>query len=234
MSQQIALVTGGNRGIGLEVCRQLGQQGIKVILTSRDASKGAEAATNLQQSGLDVIFHPLDVSDAESVEIVRQYIEKNFGRLDILVNNAAIYPDEGVSIFKIGVASLRETLNTNTIGAFLTMQAFLPLMQHQQYGRVVNVTSEYGNIHQMESIVAAYCVSKVALNALTRLFASELKGYPDIKVNCADPGWVRTDMGGKSAPRSPEQGADTIVWLATLPAEGPTDGVFYERQKMEW
>jgi NAD(P)-dependent dehydrogenase (short-subunit alcohol dehydrogenase family) len=230
---RIALVTGANRGIGFEVCRQLARSGNKVILTARSADAGQRAAASLRREGLDVVFHPLDVTDAQSVTAARQFVEHEFGRLDILVNNAGVDLDDGVSVFDLSPALAQQTFDTNTIGPLRVCQAFVPLMRQQNYGRVVNVSSGSGQLSSMGGYTAAYAMSKTALNALTRIVADEVSAY-NIKVNSVCPGWVRTDMGGPNAPRSVEQGADGIVWLAMLPDDGPSGGFFRDRKPVSW
>lgn len=230
---RIGLVTGANRGIGFEICRQLGQQGHRVILTSRDEDKGRRATRTLLNEGLDIIYYRLDVTKPDSVNALRAIVAGEFGRLDMLVNNAGVYLDEGQSVFDIDLDLLHHTLAVNTYGPFLLCQAFVPMMRQHNYGRVVNLTSGYGDINTMRGRPAAYRLSKAALNALTRIVANEVRSH-NIKVNAVNPGWVQTDMGGSSAPRSVQQGADTAVWLATLPDDGPTDGYFYDRQRIDW
>lgn len=235
-NKRVAVVTGGNRGIGFETCRQLAKQDIKVILTSRDEAKGKAAAEKLQAEGLDVSNYQLDVTDAESVNRLTQLIEGNFGRLDILVNNAGVlqdYAESNGSIFNLKISTLQNTLETNTFGPLLLCQALIPLMKEHNYGRVVNVSSGAGQLHDMSTGYPSYRISKTALNAVTRIVANELEGT-NILVNAVCPGWVRTDMGGQNAPRTPEQGADTIVWLATLPDDGPTSGFFRDRKPIDW
>lgn len=231
--QRIALVTGANRGIGYEICRQLAHQGLHVILTSRDLAKGERAAATLRQGGLEVSFCQLDVTDPDSVNRARDNVQRTYGRLDVLVNNAGVYPDEGVSVLSISLETLQETFAINTFGAWRTCQAFVPLMRKHQYGRIVNVSSEAGQISTMDGYTGAYKMSKAAMNALTRILASELR-RTNIKVNAMCPGWVATAMGGSNAPRTVEEGADTAVWLATLPDNGPTDGFFRDREPIPW
>ncbi len=234
--KKIAVVTGGNRGIGFEACRQLAKKGIKVILTSRDEAKGKAAAEKLQAEGLDAIAHPLDVTSVESCDRLAQFLGDHFGRLDILVNNAGVSLDHSESdgsVFNLKMSTLQKTLETNTFGPLLLCQALIPLMQEHNYGRVVNVSSGAGQLHDMSTGYPSYRISKTALNAVTRIVANELKGT-NILVNAVCPGWVKTDMGGANAPRTPEQGADTIVWLATLPDDGPTSGFFRDRQPIDW
>lgn len=229
---RIAIVTGGNRGIGLEICRGLARLGYHVILTSRDLKKGQEAAEKLRDSG-QITVHQLDVTSADSVESLTAFVLREFKRVDALVNNAAVYLDEGVSVLEVEMDTVQATFATNLYGPLMLCQAFVPLMRQQNYGRVVNVSSEAGSISAMPGYTAAYRMSKAALNALTRILASELRGK-NIKVNSMCPGWVRTDMGGAGAPRSPEQGADTAIWLATLPDDGPTNGYFRDRKPIAW
>lgn len=230
---RIALVTGGNRGIGYEVCRQLGGLGMQVILTARDRLRGAQAAEALRGAGLQVDFLPLNVTSEAAVAALHDQVSDRYGRLDVLVNNAGVYLDEGVSVLDVPIEQFRLTMDTNFYGPLYLCRAFVPLMRRTGYGRVVNVSSGYGSMADMGGRVASYRISKLALNALTRIIAAEVRGS-DIKVNAVCPGWVRTEMGGRSAPRSVEQGAETIVWLATLPADGPTGGFFQDKQPIPW
>jgi NAD(P)-dependent dehydrogenase (short-subunit alcohol dehydrogenase family) len=236
-TKKIAVVTGANRGLGFETCRQLAKQEIQVILTSRDEAKGNAAVEKLQAEGLDVLYRSLDVTNADSVEHLAQFIRNQFGKLDILVNNAGIAkdfldPSEG-SVLKTKVSTLQETIETNLYGPLLLCQALIPLMKVNNYGRVVNVSSGAGQLSDMKIGFPAYRISKTALNALTRIVANELEDT-NILVNAVCPGWVRTDMGGPNAPRSPVEGVDTIVWLATLADGGPTSGFFSDRQPIDW
>lgn len=232
--KKIALVTGANRGIGYEVCRELADAGMHVILTSRDAAKGEAAAEAIRHEGKDVKFHQLDVADEASVAVLLAFVRKAYGRLDVLVNNAAVYLDEGVSVFDVDMARVRTTMDSNFYGVLYVCRAFVPLMREHGYGRVVNVSSGSGALDEMDSSTPAYSISKAALNALTRVVADEVKGYKDIKVNTMCPGWVQTDMGGKNATRTPAEGADTIIWLATLPSDGPTGLFFRDRKVIAW
>lgn len=231
--QRLALVTGGNKGIGLEVCRQLGRLGLHVILSARDPEKGNTAAALLQVENLAVDFCPLDVSLDESVLQAARWVAEKYGHLDVLVNNAAIHLDHDLSIASLPLDVLRQTLEVNMYGILRTSQAFLPMMKALQYGRIVNVSSKLGQHAMLKDESSAYRLSKVAINALTQMLADSVK-EPNILINACSPGWVRTDMGSMSAPRSVEQGADTIVWLATLPARGPTGGFFHDRKRIDW
>jgi NAD(P)-dependent dehydrogenase (short-subunit alcohol dehydrogenase family) len=230
---KIALVTGGNRGIGFETCRQLGRQGVHVLLTSRNWDKGETAAKKLRQEGYDINYYQLDVTDVAGVAALPEVVEQQFGRLDILVNNAGVYLDEGRSIFDVSFDEIRLTMAVSFYGPLHLCRAFVPLMKQSGYGRVVNVSSGDGALTEMGGRTAAYRISKTALNALTRIVADEVRVY-NIKVNAMCPGWVRTDMGGQAATRSVAEGADTVVWLATLPDDGPTSGFFRDRRPISW
>lgn len=233
-----AVVTGANRGLGLETCRQLARLGLTVVLTSRDPKKGEAAAAGLRKAGAEVRFHPLDVTDPQSIHRLAKYVEAEFGRLDVLVNNAGVFldpldsPEPGAaSVFRTDLDIVRRSMETNVYGPLLLCQALVPLMQ--RYGRIVNVSSGMGQLTEMNGCCPGYRFSKTALNALTRILADELQDTR-IKVNSLCPGWVRTDMGGPNADRPVEQGADTIVWLATLPDDGPSGGFFRDRKPILW
>jgi len=229
MDKRIAIVTGGNRGIGLEICRQLAQAGMHVVLTARDGAKGKAAAKKL-----GVESHPLDVDSDESVNAFARWIKDAHGRCDVLVNNAGVMLDpRGSRVPDAKIETFRDTLETNLLGPLRMIQAILPLMKKQGYGRIVNMSSGQGQLSDMGVGTPAYRVSKTALNALTRTTAADLHGS-GILVNAMCPGWVRTDMGGSGAPRSVEQGADTALWLATLPDKGPSGGYFKDRKSIPW
>jgi NAD(P)-dependent dehydrogenase (short-subunit alcohol dehydrogenase family) len=231
--KRTAVVTGANRGIGFETCRQLSQQGIITVLTSRDGSKGQAALDTLQKEGGELVSHQLDITDLESIHRLGAFIAEEYGRCDILVNNAGVFHDRGKSIFEVPIQILQETLEINSFGALNMCRTFLPLMEKNDYGRIINVSSGMGMISTLTGYSSAYRLSKVLLNAMTRIMADEVK-EKNIKINTMDPGWVRSDMGGPSAPRSLTQGADTIVWLANLPADGPSGGFFGDRQPIPW
>jgi len=232
--QKIALATGANRGLGFEVSRQLAKLGMQVILTSRDPEKGQKAAEQLRTEGLEVVYCPLDVTNPESIASLSQFIRDKFGRLDVLINNAGLMIDPpDISGFDAKVDTLRKTMETNVYGPLQLIQALVPLMKEHNYGRIVNVSSGMGQLTDMSGGYPAYRISKTSLNALTRIFADELKGT-DILVNSMCPGWVKTDMGGPGATRTPEQGVDTMVWLATLPDDGPTGAFFRDREPIPW
>jgi len=221
MARKIALVTGANRGIGFETCRQLAKAGFSVILTARSTEKGGNARKKLQEEGLEVNFCQLNVSDPESIRLASEFVKNEYGRLDVLVNNAGISLDEGKRFTEISPDVLEKTLDVNLLGAFRVTRAFLPLMKKNGYGRIINISSGLGAFASLSGGTGAYKLSKYALNGMTRIMANEVN-REKIKINALNPGWVRTDMGGRSAPRSPEQAAATIVWLARLDKDCPS------------
>ena len=229
---RVALVTGANRGIGLEVARQLARRGFTVILGSRDPQKGERAAARLKEEDLSVLPRQLDVSDNDSVEDLAARILDDPGRLDALVNNAAIHYDTWQRALGADLDTVREALETNTFGAWRTCEAFVPMLRRSDHGRIVNVSSGAGSLASMGGGTPAYNVSKVALHALTRMLAAELRDT-GILVNAVDPGWTATDMGGHGG-RSVEDGAAGVVWAATLPDDGPTGGFFYDGEPEAW
>lgn len=235
MTKRIAVVTGANRGIGLEVCRQLARRdGYQVVLTSRNAKKGHTAAQSLAGEGLPVAFMRVDVTDAAAVVGLAGWLEETYGRCDVLVNNAGVMLDpRGSRLLDAEPGVFRDTFEVNFLGSVRMAQALVPLMRRHRYGRIVNFASGLGQLSEMAGGTPAYRVSKTAVNALTRMLAAELEGS-GILVNSLCPGWVRTGMGGPGAPRSVEEGADTAVWLATLPAGGPTGGFFRDRKRIAW
>jgi NAD(P)-dependent dehydrogenase (short-subunit alcohol dehydrogenase family) len=226
----IALVTGANRGLGFEVVRQLAQRGFTTVLGSRDLEKGRAAAEALD--GLEVDPRRLDVADADSVRELAGGLRDDYGRLDVLVNNAAILYDTWESGLEADLDVVHDALETNLFGAWRTAQACLPLLRRSQHGRVVNVSSGSGSISDMGAGSPAYSVSKAALNALTRILAAELR-RDGILVNAVCPGWVATDMGGPGG-RSVEQGAGSIMWGVLLPDDGPTGGFFRDGRQLDW
>lgn len=230
---RVAVVTGANRGMGLEACRQLAQLGYHVVLTSRDQRRGEQATQSLVRQGLSVTYHALEVTDPVSVKQLQQTLETRFGGADVLINNAAVYPDEGRSVLEVELELVHATLETNFFGPLALCQALVPGMIRRGYGRVVNVSSGGGQLATMGDFAPSYAVSKAALNALTRMVADAAR-EANVLVNSVDPGWVRTQMGGPGAPRSIKQGVETIVWLATLPDGGPTGGFFHDRKSIPW
>jgi len=235
-ARRVALVTGAYRGIGLETCRQLCARGLAVVLTARDAARGEAAARALADAGGEVVCHPLDVTDPASAAAAARFADDRFGRLDVLVNNAGVMLDSskrGASVFEATGEVMRASLETHLLGALWVSQAMVPLMRRGGYGRVVNLSSALGQLETMEGRWPGYRISKSALNALTVVMADELRDT-GILVNSCCPGWVRTDIGGPKAPRTVEEGADTVVWLATLPDDGPTGRFFRDREPIPW
>jgi len=241
MSQQrVAVVTGANKGIGLEIARQLARKGIRVYLGSRDEARGREAAEKLRAEGLEVSPLRLDVTNERSVADVVQQVEREAGCLDILVNNAGIAIDDGPPS-RVSLDVLRRTYETNVFGLVRVTQAFLPLLRRSDAGRIVNLSSGLGSLTQNSDPrwpyaavkLLAYNSSKTAVNAVTVQFAWELRDTP-IKVNAADPGYVATDLNRHQGIRSVEQGAATPVRLALLPPDGPTGGYFNDDGVIPW
>jgi NAD(P)-dependent dehydrogenase (short-subunit alcohol dehydrogenase family) len=234
---RIALVTGANRGIGLEIVRQLARQGIITVLGARDPEKGKAAAATLASEGLEPAVVALDVTDGDAVRSAVAKVMDLYGRIDILVNNAAILKEGSVpeesSVFDVPVERVLETFQTNAVGPLRLIQAVAPHMKALGYGRIVNLSSGMGQLAEMAGRFPAYRMSKTALNALTRVTAAEL-GPGDIKINSMCPGWVKTQMGGPNATRPVEKGAETAVWLAMLPADGPTGGFFRDMKPIPW
>jgi NAD(P)-dependent dehydrogenase (short-subunit alcohol dehydrogenase family) len=229
---RVALVTGANRGIGLEVSRQLARRGFTVVLGSRDPQEGERAAARLTEEGLSVLPRRLDVSEDESVKELAAGIVVDPGRLDVLVNNAAIHYDTWQRALGADLDVVREALETNTFGAWRTCEALAPMLRRSGHGRIVNVSSGAGSLASMGGGTPAYNVSKVALHALTRMLAAELRNA-GVLVNAVDPGWTATDMGGHGG-RPVEDGAAGVVWAATLPDDGPTGGFFYDGEPEAW
>jgi NAD(P)-dependent dehydrogenase (short-subunit alcohol dehydrogenase family) len=223
----VSLVTGGNRGIGREVCRQLAAQGHDVVLTARSADAAASAARAVDAEPLQ-----LDVTDPASVAAAVRWVGDHHGRLDVLVNNAAITYDTWQRAADADLAVVREAAETNLYGPWLLVQEFLPLLRASGHARIVNVSSEAASLASMGAGTPAYNASKVALNALTRMLAAELRG-DGILVNAICPGWVATDMGGPGG-RPVAEGAAGIVWAATLPDSGPTGGFFRDGHPLPW
>ena len=238
MAVRTAVVTGANRGLGLEATRQLAQLGFRVVLTARDLEKAERAVATLRSQGLDVIAHQLDVTSDESCTRLSA-----LETVDVLVNNAAVLVESDENPLAAGLLSrsaldvtpdmLREAFETNTLGAYRVIQALAPSMRAQGYGRIVNVSSGLGQLDDMGGGYPAYRVSKAALNALTRIFATELHSE-GILVNAVCPGWVRTDMGGSQALLTPNEGVETIIWAATFPDDGPTGRFFRNKRPIPW
>lgn len=232
---KVALVTGANRGIGFETARQLARKGITVLLGARDAEKGAAAADALRRENLDVRFVQVDLNDEQTHVAVAKHVAEEFGVLDILVNNAAVLEDYGVPASAGTPEQWRKTFETNVFSLVALTQTLLPLVRRAEAGRIVNLSSSMGSLRLNgdASSSTAYNASKAAVNMFTINLANELKETA-VKVNSADPGWVRTDMGGESALLDVESGARTTVTLATLPADGPTGKFFHLGAEVPW
>jgi NAD(P)-dependent dehydrogenase (short-subunit alcohol dehydrogenase family) len=239
--QRVALVTGANRGIGYAMAKGLAKGDIRVVLGARDAKKGAAASSALQRQGLAASVELLDVTNEKSIQTAVENIQTRFNRLDILVNNAGILIDGDADVLNVGHDIILETLHTNVLGPLMLCQQCVPLMKAGSYGRIVNMTSTLGSLAEMADPdsgyagveTPAYRLSKAALNAITTLVAKKVRNE-NILVNSVCPGWVRTEMGGDQAPLTAEQGADTPLWLATLPDGGPSGGFFRERKPIPW
>jgi NAD(P)-dependent dehydrogenase (short-subunit alcohol dehydrogenase family) len=238
--RQVALVTGANKGIGLEIARELGARGMTVRVGARDAGRGEAAAAELRGGGADAQPLLLDVTDAGSISAAAQQIAERWGRLDVLVNNAGIIL-ENMPPSQSSVDLLRQTYETNVFGLFAVTQALLPLIRKSPAGRIVNMSSGLGSLTQHLDPnweyygfnVVGYNSSKTAVNALTVAFANELRDTP-VKVNAADPGYTATDLNQNRGPRTVQQGATAAVRLATLPPDGPTGGYFDENGPLPW
>ena len=229
---KVAVVTGANRGLGFEICRQLAIKGVRVILSARNEAKGKEAAENLNKEGLDVDFHQLDVTDKNSIQLFAEYVKVKHGILDILINNAGILIDSPDFCTTVDIDKVMKTFETNVCGALSVSQELIPLMEKSENGRIINISSRSGALSFMGKGTPAYRISKAALNALTLTLAIELKNTR-ITVNSMTPGLTKTKMGREKAVRSTIQGADTVVWLA-IGDNMQTGKFFSERKEIDW
>jgi NAD(P)-dependent dehydrogenase (short-subunit alcohol dehydrogenase family) len=230
---RVGLVTGGNRGIGFEIVRQLARLGLRVYLTARDPTRGGDACARLRREGLDVDFEVLDVADAASVEGAVARIGERSGRLDVVVNNAGIARDYQERLVDSNLALITPIFETNFFGALRVTRASIPWMSRHAYGRIVNVSSGLGSFAQMASRSPFYRLSKTALNAMTVILADELRDT-NILINAVNPGRVRTRLTGMRGIRTTEEGAATAVWLATLADGGPSGKFFKDDQEVPW
>jgi NAD(P)-dependent dehydrogenase (short-subunit alcohol dehydrogenase family) len=229
-ARRVAVVSGGNRGIGLEVVRRLAAMEWEVVLGARDPEKGETARRGLGAPSVTVL--PLDVADPEAAPRLAAAVSARFGRCDALINNAAVHYDDWETATQADFRIVREAFEINVFGAWRLAAALIPLMRVRRYGRIVNVSSEAGSLSSMGAAAPAYATSKAALNALTRVLAAELRGT-GILVNAVCPGWVATDMGGAGG-RPVAEGAAGVVWAATLPDDGPTGGFFRDGRPLPW
>ena len=240
LAQKLAVVTGAARGLGLSVARDLAAAGCRVLMVGRNTEAIEDAARQLRESGHDVFPHTADVTDAGAVAALAARLRREFGRVDILVNNAGVFlerknfaqPQAG-SVLVVDAEMVAATYACNALGPLRLIQAIVPLMRENGYGRIVNVSSGMGQLSAMGGSWPGYRMSKAALNALTCLTAAELAESP-IKVNSVCPGWCQTEMGGKDASRSADEGAKGIVWAALLPDDGPSGGFFRDGQPIDW
>ena len=228
-----ALITGANKGIGFEVARQMGERGFHVFLTARDEGRGKAATAKLKKTGASVTFLPLDVSDPRSINAMVAALTEHTDHLDVLVNNAAILEHDEISVVDVTASEVERTWRTNTLGPLLVTQALAPLLRKSKHGSVINISSGWGALHDMGDEAPAYGISKAGLNAVTRKFAAALKS-DGVAVNSVCPGWVRTDMGGPGANLSVEEGADSIVWLATEAPRNLTGQFLRDRKPTPW
>jgi NAD(P)-dependent dehydrogenase (short-subunit alcohol dehydrogenase family) len=225
----IIVVTGGNRGIGFEICRQLARRGARVLLTARSSEAGMRAVRRLTSQNVAVQFCELDVTKPDNATALRDFLDRTFGRVDVLINNAGILPKEDAPGLEVKLSTVRTTLETNALAALLLSQELAPLLRRSHRGRIVNLSSSMAALSEMNGDHAAYRLSKTALNAVTAILAAELRGK--VAVNSVSPGWVRTEMGGANAERDVSQGADTAVWLA-LDAPQELSGRFFRDRKI--
>ncbi|HXI85034.1 MAG TPA: SDR family oxidoreductase [Verrucomicrobiae bacterium] len=230
--KRIALVTGANKGIGYEIARQLGEKGYHVLVGARKAEAGKQAVASLQKGRASAEFVEIDVSDRASIQQAAKAVAAQFDHLDALINNAAIMEDKG-NITEVPDELLLRTLKTNTLGPLHMTQAFLPLLTKSSGATVVNVSSGLGQLTDMADMHPAYSISKTSLNAVTRQFAAALRDK-GVTVNSVCPGWVKTDMGGANAPRTVQQGADTVTWLATEAPRDLTGQFLRDRNVIPW
>ncbi|MEO8972011.1 MAG: SDR family oxidoreductase [Ktedonobacteraceae bacterium] len=242
-AKKIALITGANKGIGFEIARQLGTQGMIILAGTRNQVRGDEAVKSFQSEGIEAIAVHLDVTDQATIDSAASFISDTYGKLDILVNNAGISLGEGhAPPSELAIEVYRAMYETNVFGVFATTKAMLPLLRRSDAGRIVNMSSTMGSlglnsdpnsIHGQMPPLLAYNSSKTAVNALTVFFANELRNT-NIKVNSVSPGYVATDLNNHSGFLTPQQGAKIPVMFATLPDDGPTGGFFDENGVIAW
>ena len=234
-TDKVALVSGGNRGLGLESCRQLASLGYQVYLGSRSLEAGEQAARSIGSERVEAVV--LDVNSQADVDALAQRIEYGPGRLDVLINNAGIMIDSDMgrsaSILDTDLDLIEQTLRTNTLGPIRLINAMLPLMERVNDARIVNISSGMGQLSGMDGKYPGYRISKTALNAVTRIFAAELDPAK-FKINSICPGWVRTDMGGDHADLSVQEGVDTAIWLATADNARGSGGYYRKRKRIDW
>jgi len=230
--KRIVVVTGASRGIGLEVSRQLASRGDTVVLGARNVDAVADTVADLLSAGVDLQPRRLDVTDQTSIDVLVTELTSTYGRLDVLINNAAIHFDTWQAAAAADLQVIAEALDTNLFGAYRMVAGFLPLLRKSEHGRIVNVSSEQGSLASMAGGCPAYKTTKVGLNALTVMLSKELAG-DRILVNSVCPGWIATDMGGPNG-RPISYGAANVIWGADLPDDGPTGGFFRDGKGLRW
>lgn len=231
----MAVITGGNRGLGLAAAEGLSQRGYTVVVTARTEQKAQDTTEYLRELGYDVPAVVADVSQPKSLEPLGQLVDERYGRVDCIINNAGIFPESDAegSVFNSPFELIERAFRTNTLGALAVVRLLVPIMKRRRQGCIVNVTSGMAGLTEMNGGYPAYRFSKVGLNALTRMLADELQ-HTEIRVNSVCPGWVRTDMGGPGAKRSIDEGVAGILWAATLPPDGPTGKFFRDGNELPW
>jgi NAD(P)-dependent dehydrogenase (short-subunit alcohol dehydrogenase family) len=232
-TQRIALITGSNRGIGFETAQQLARRSFHVVIGARDEVSGRQAVKAIEVAGGKASFLSLDVRSTVSIRDAGRQFAEISDHLDVLINNAGVYPDEGLNVLTIPRDRMVETFQTNTFGPLEVTQAFLPYLRNAAAARIVNISSGYGQLDGLSPGVPSYCLSKLTLNGLTIMLAEALRA-DRIAINSICPGWVRTDMGGPNATRSVEEGADTVVWLSDKAPHELTGKFFRNREEIPW
>ncbi len=228
---KIALVTGANRGIGYAIAQGLLKADFQVIIGSRSLEKGKAAVEKLNSPSVSAV--EIDIAEDESINKAFNELNGKIDRLDVLINNAGIYPDNGFNILTIDRKVLDSAIDTNTFGVIQMVQAFLPLLKKSSDARIINMSSGMGALDGLNTTASSYCLSKLALNGATIMLSQSLRSK-GIAVNSMCPGWVQTDMGGASAPRTPEQGADTAIWLATEAPRNETGKFWRDRKEISF
>jgi NAD(P)-dependent dehydrogenase (short-subunit alcohol dehydrogenase family) len=231
--QKTAFITGAGRGLGLSCARGLIKRGYKVVIAARETEALERAASFLAEDGGDVLQFQLDITNREHIASLTEVIQSNELQVDVLINNAGIMLEGRSTLSQLESKTFKRTLEVNLLGPTEIMQIVVPKMVERGWGRVVNVSSEMGAFSAFRPYAPAYRISKAALNAATRLASLEWSGR-GILINAVCPGWIRTELGGENAPRSVEQGADSVIWAVELPDGGPSGGFFRDGLELEF